>query len=59
MTGYPFDVTTSEDVIGLEGSFVVPIGFADNVRQLHKFLFKAENYQVSEKVLQIDSDVAD
>ena len=58
MSGFPFDVTTSEEVSGLEGSFVVSIGFADNVRQLHKFLFGVDNYQVSDKVLQIDSDVA-
>ena len=58
MTGFPFDVTTSEDVIGLEGSYVVPIGFADNVSQLHKFLFGVEDYKVSSKVEQVDQDVA-
>lgn len=58
MSGYPFDVMTSEDVIGLEGSYVVAIGAADNVRQLHEFLFGAEDYQVSDKVRQINQDVA-
>ncbi len=58
MSGYPFDVTTSEEVTGLEGSYVVAIGFADNVKQLHKFLFGEEDYQVSDKVSQIDQDVA-
>lgn len=58
MSGYPFDVTTSEEVIGLEGSYVVPIGFADNVKQLHEFLFGDTDYQVSDKVQQIDQDVA-
>lgn len=57
MKGYPFDVTTSEEVVGLEGSYVVPIGFADNVRQLHEFLFGATDYQVSDKVKSIDSDI--
>lgn len=57
MKGYPFDVTTSEDVVGLEGSYVVPIGFADNVRQLHEFLFGAADYQVSDKVKSIDNDI--
>ncbi|MGC4019339.1 MAG: LCP family protein [Muricomes sp.] len=57
MKGYPFDVTVSENVIGLEGSYVVPIGFADNVKQLHAFLFGKEQYQVSDKVQSIDSDI--
>lgn len=37
--GFPFDITTSENVIGLEGSYAVAIGHADNVRQLHEQLF--------------------
>lgn len=57
MKGFPFDVTTSENVIGLEGSYVVAIGFADNVKQLHAFLFDKETYQPSEKVQSIDSDI--
>lgn len=57
MSGFPFDVTTSESVYGLEGSYVVPIGFADNVKQLHKFLFGHESYGVSAKVQEIDSEV--
>lgn len=58
MAGFPFDVTTSSNIIGLFGDYVVPIGFADNVRQLHERLFGEADYQVSEKVLSIDSDVA-
>lgn len=57
MKGFPFDVTTSENVIGLEGSYVVAIGFADNVKQLHAFLFDKKTYQPSEKVQSIDSDI--
>lgn len=56
--GYPFDVTTSEEVMNLEGSYVVAIGFADNVKQLHTFLFGDNEYQVSDKVKQISRDVA-
>jgi LCP family protein required for cell wall assembly len=56
MAGFPFDVTTCEDVIGLEGSYVVPLGFADNVRQMHHFLFGVSDYLVSSKVQQIDAD---
>ncbi len=57
MKGYPFDVTTSENVVGLEGSYVVAIGFADNVKQLHKFLFDKADYQPSDKVEEVDSDI--
>lgn len=58
MSGYPFDVATPDSVIGLEGSFVVAIGAADNVKQLHEFLFGEKDYQVSDKVKEIDNDVA-
>lgn len=57
MKGYPFDVTTSENVTGYEGSYVVPIGFADNVKQLHKFLFGKQSYQPSAKVQEINDDI--
>lgn len=57
MSGYPFDVTTTENVIGMEGSYVTAIGFADNVKQLHKFLFGVENYKTSDKVDKIDNDI--
>lgn len=56
--GFPFDITTSENVIGLEGSYAVAIGHADNVRQLHEYLFAETDYQVSEKVQTISQDVA-
>jgi len=58
MEGWPFDVTTSQTVAGLVGDYVVPIGHADNVRQLHGFLFGDEHYQVSERVQQISADIA-
>ncbi|WP_334145840.1 LCP family protein, partial [Muricomes intestini] len=57
MKGFPFDVTTSENVTGFEGSYVVAIGFADNVKQLHKFLFDKESYQPSAKVQEINDDI--
>lgn len=57
MAGYPFDVTPVDSVIGLEGSYVTAIGFADNVKQLHKYLFGVDDYKVSSKVEEIDKDV--
>ncbi|MEF9946241.1 MAG: LCP family protein [Lachnospiraceae bacterium] len=56
-TGFPFDVTTSEEIKKHNGSYVVPIGFADNVVQLHKYLFGEENYQPSEKVQEVNQDI--
>lgn len=56
--GFPFDITTTENVIGLTGSYAVAIGHADNVRQLHGYLFGDDSYQVSDKVTQISQDVA-
>lgn len=56
-TGFPFDVTTSEEIKKHSGSYVVPIGFADNVVQLHKYLFGEENYQPSEKVQEVNQDI--
>lgn len=58
MRGFPFDITTSDDVIGMEGSYAAAIGHADNVRQLHGFLFGDDQYQVSDRIRQISEDVA-
>lgn len=57
-TGFPFDIDASENVIGLYGSYAYAIGHADNVSQLHAFLFGVQNYQPSQKVWEIDADVA-
>ncbi|SHK15822.1 LCP family protein [Hespellia stercorisuis] len=57
MSGFPFDVTACDYVVGHEGSYVTAIGFADNVKQLHKYLFGEQNYQVSDTVQTVDGDV--
>ncbi|MDD3137453.1 MAG: LCP family protein [Lachnospiraceae bacterium] len=57
-TGFPFDVTTSEDVMKHEGiSFVVPVGFASNVQQLHEYLFADKSYVASDKVTEVNNDI--
>lgn len=56
-TGFPYNVTTSESVLKHKGSYVVPIGFTDNVIQLHQDLFADEIYVPSETVKQIDNDI--
>lgn len=55
--GFPFDVTTSENVRNHSGSYVVPIDFSSNVSRLHEFLFGEEDYTPSETVQQIDNDI--
>ncbi|MGO5051959.1 LCP family protein [Lachnospiraceae bacterium LCP25S3_G4] len=57
MAGFPFDVTTSENVKNHSGSFVVPVGFSNNVSKLHEFFFAKEVYEVSEKVKEVDEDI--
>ena len=56
-TGFPYKVTTCENVLNHEGSFVVPIGFENNVIQLHQEVFEEEAYEPSDKVRQIEEDI--
>lgn len=56
-SGFPYQVTTSENVISHTGSYVVPIGFTDNVTKLHGALFEDSAYQPSETVQQINDDI--
>ncbi len=56
-TGFPYAVTTSEDIRNHEGSYVVPIDFAGNVTRLHQEIFNEEYYEPSSKVKQIHDDI--
>ena len=56
-SGFPFDVEASENIINHEGSYVVPVGMEDNVKQLHKFLFNVKKYKPSDTVKQINNDI--
>lgn len=56
-SGFPFEVTTSENVLHHSGSYVVPIDFSSNVSRLHEYLFGEKNYTPSDKVQEIDSDI--
>lgn len=49
--GFPFELTdgTVEGV----GSSVIPLGFAENVQELHEFLYPKDEYTVSAKVSEI------
>ncbi len=56
-TGFPYALTTSEEVRDHSGSYVVPIDFAGNVSQLHKNIFAEDWYEPSNKVRQIHDDI--
>ena len=56
-TGFPFDLTT--DTLGDIGSTVIPDGLADNVTQLHKFLYGNDaSYTPSSVVESISTEIA-
>ncbi len=51
--GFPYQVTTSENVRNHSGAYVVPIDLAENVEQMHQSLFGEEYYEPSKKVRDI------
>lgn len=53
--GFPFEKTDGS-IEGV-GSVVVPIGFLENVQELHQFLYPKEQYNASEVVQEISNDV--
>lgn len=54
-TGFPFELTTR--TLQITGSTVVPIDLANNVKELHTFMFGDEDYQVSETVQDISDAI--
>ena len=53
--GFPFELTDG-NVDGV-GSSVIPLGLAENVQELHEFLYPKDEYTVSEKVKEIASEI--
>lgn len=53
--GFPFDKTTADISAG---DCVIPVNLAANVSQLHQFLYGTENYQPSDVVQEISSNIA-
>ncbi|MBE5857702.1 MAG: LytR family transcriptional regulator [Lachnospiraceae bacterium] len=48
--GLPFEQFRGSGTIGANGSCVVPVDLASNVKELHRFLFDETDYQVSEEI---------
>ena len=53
--GFPFELTDG-NVDGV-GSSVIPLGLAENVQELHEFLYPKDEYTVAEKVKEIASEI--
>lgn len=58
-TGFPFDHLEVQEVNGREMDCVVPVTLANNVAQLHEYLFGETDYQVSETCQQYSDEIAD
>ena len=54
-TGFPFDVVT--DSVGSAGSCVIPVDMEKNVKQLHSYLYGAEDYTPSPTVEKISDKI--
>ena len=54
-SGFPYELTDGmiEDV----GSVVIPLGFVENVEELHKFLYPKDEYEASDKVKEIATEI--
>lgn len=56
-TGFPVDRGTK--VMGKAGDCVIPLDLANNVKQLHEFLFESEEYEVSSSVQKISNEIVE
>lgn len=55
-TGFPFDKLAT-DLGGKAGDCVVPLDLANNVKQLHQFLYETEDYTVTPSVQKISDEI--
>ena len=55
-TGFPFELTTMN--LSSTGDTVIPIDLAQNVSELHQFLFNETDYQPTETVQSVSSKIA-
>ena len=57
-TGFPFEHLEKKVVVGTNAlDCVVPVTLADNVKELHEFLFDEQDYQVSSTVQLYSEDI--
>lgn len=53
--GFPFELT--DGMIEEVGSVVIPLGFVENVKELHDFLYPKDEYEVSQEVEEIAIEI--
>ena len=58
-TGFPAEKYRNTAVLGSEGDCVIPMDLELSVKELHRFLFGDENYQVSDTVASYSQDIRD
>lgn len=58
-SGFPYDLEVPESIPGYEGSYVVPYGLVQNVKQAHQFLFPGEEYVPTERIKYINNELFD
>lgn len=56
--GFPFEKYRATGTVGSKGSCVIPQDLEQNVKELHKFLFNEDNYEVSSEVKEFSQKVA-
>lgn len=55
-SGFPFELTTKN--LSTTGDTVIPIDLAQNVLELHEFLFDEKNYKVTNTVKSVSNSIA-
>lgn len=56
--GFPAETAMPEEIPGYSGSYVVPVGLEQNVRQMHEFLFPDMQYEATDTLIQISNDIS-
>lgn len=56
--GFPFEKYRATGTVGSKGSCVIPQDLEQNVKELHKFLFGEDDYEVSTEVKEFSQKVA-
>ncbi len=56
--GFPQETALPESIPGYSGAYVVPVGLEQNVRWAHEFLFPDKEYEPTEILTQISSDIS-
>lgn len=56
--GFPFEEYRDTATLGKKGSCVIPVNLQTNVLELHKFLFGAQDYELSEEVIEYSQKIS-